>query len=205
MKKNKSELYRKPHIGVFVSAICEQYKLDSKEVAAFLVHNFPELKNREKCANCDASMREYPCVLTYSTAELLSEMAQIVRIRLQETNIFTEANQVHRREINSGYTIASQFTIASKLGLIAKIMTQNEQGKNVHDTLKGWCITSCGFDFLSGKPVPEKVMVFRRKIQECFGEMITMEQIYKGDNKKYEKVFKLSAELMDKYHKPKLL
>lgn len=202
---SKLAAYRKPRIGVFVAAICDQYKLEPKEVAAFLFHNFPELKNKEKCANCETSMREYPCVMTIVTAELLREMASIVRIRLQETNNFTEANQVHRRQIKSGYTIASQFTIASKLGLVAKMMKADDEGKQVHDKQKGWCITARGFEFLSGKPVPSKVMVFRKVIQERFDELVTIHELYTGNSKTIEEILDTSSELMQRYHEPKLL
>lgn len=203
-KKIKRDIYRKPHIGMFMAAICEKYKIDPAELKSFLFHNFPELKNKEKCANCEASMREYPCTLTYFVGELLCEMAQIVHNRLEKFQ-FTEANQVHRKEITKGYTIASQFTISAKLGLVAKIMTKNEAGDAVHDMEKGWCITSRGFEFLAGKPVPAKVMVFRNRIQERFDEMITMAEVYKGEVKTVDRLLKISAEIMERYHTPKLL
>lgn len=205
MTKAKADLYRKPHIGQFIAAICEQYKLDPAEVKSFLFHNFPELKNKERCANCDASMREYPCSMTYFASELLCEMAGIVNEKVQKGVPFTEANAVHRKQITKGYTVASQFTIAAKLGLVAKIMTRNEDDELVHDQAKGWCITSRGFEFLSGKPVPAKVMVFRNEIQERFDERITMTDIYKGEMKKVEQILKTSAELMERFHAPKLL
>lgn len=204
-KKKDTTLYRKPRIGQFVAAICEQYKLEPKEVAAFLFHNFPELKNRERCANCEASMREYPCIMTYFAAELLCEMQGIVHKNLERAKNFTEANMVHRKQITKGYTIASQFTIAAKLGLVAKIMRKNEDGETVHDQEKGWCITSRGFEFLAGKPVPAKVMVFRNQIQERFGEMTTMTEVYRGESKKVEEILKTNAGVMERYHAPKLL
>ena len=199
-----SENYRKPRISLMVGAICEQYHLDPAEMQTFLFHNFPELKDKTKCANCQASMFEYPCILSYATSELLCEMQAIVYTKSQ-SKPFTEANQVHRREIRSGYTVASQFTIAAKLGLIAKIKIKNTEGKMVHDRNKGWCITSRGFDFLSNKPVPAKVMVFRQEITEHPEEMITMTEIYKHEFKKVEDILLISKDLDRKIHNPSLL
>lgn len=185
--------------------MCEKYKIDPIEAKAFLFSNFPELKDKERCANCKASMREYPCSMTYFASELICEMAGLVNEKVQKAIPFTEANQVHRNQITSGYTIASQFTIAAKLGLVAKIMIRNDEGEMVHDLSKGWCITGRGFDYLAGKPVPAKVMVFRNEIQERFDERITMADIYKGEMKKVDKILKISSEVMERFHAPKLL
>jgi hypothetical protein len=135
--KDKKTEYKTGKIGQMVQFIAATYNLDEKLLRAQLVLNFPELKNKVHCANCEASMLAYPCTFTYFASELLLEMAGIVNSRLEQGMPFTEANQVHRRQITRGYTIASQFTIASKLGLVAKIMKVNKEGNNVMDQEKG--------------------------------------------------------------------
>lgn len=203
MKKSNVH-YKAPQIVKFVDAICQQFDLDSGLVKAFLIKEYPELKNKKKCANCDASMREYPCVLTYHTAEFVCGMARVVHEKVLKGVPFTEANAVKTVQVPGGYNVASQMTIASKLGLVAKVM-KTIDGKKVHDQSKGWCITSRGFDFLAGNPVPSKVMVFRKEIQERFDEMITIKQVYSGEVLKVGEIFKIGSELMDYYHKPRLL
>ena len=196
--------YKTPHIVKFVDAIIERFDLDEKLTKAFLISKFPELKDKKKCANCDASMHEYPCALTYHTAELVCGMAHVIHEKASNGIPFTEANAIKTSQIPGGYNVASQQTIASKLGLIAKVFKKDKSGKKVHDQSKGWCITSRGFDFLAGKPVPSKVMVFRKEIQERFDEMITIKQVYSGEVLKVDEIFKVGSELMGYYHEPRL-
>jgi hypothetical protein len=150
-------------------------------------------------------MAEYPCNLTYFTAELIREMARIVRYAIITGKPFTEANRVHRTQITGGYTIASQFTIASKLGLIAKVMKKDDRGKAVHDSKAGWLITTRGFKFLKGEAVPASVRVFRNQIQERYEEMITIDSLYTGDHKKVEEIRENYNLIITAYHTPTLL
>lgn len=132
---------------------------------------FPELHDKKKCPNCGASMSEYIYTIDSLDCMLLLGMANIVKTRLAVGKPFTEANQVHlQKELNHYYSVPSRSTQCSKLGLIAKIKT----GSGAHNRSKGWCITARGFEFLAGKPVPKRVKIWRRQIEERFDEMITL-------------------------------
>lgn len=169
--KNTSQ-YKNGRIGEFASVICEKYKLDPKEVKAILVHNFPELKDKSHCANCGESMSVYSFSITNLDAMLLAQMGKIVFERIKAGIAFTEANKIHISAAIKG-TNSSRQTIASKLGLITKV--KKEDG--THDREAGWLITRRGFEFLSGKPVPAKVNVFRNKITERFDELTTIDKV----------------------------
>lgn len=181
-KKQGKTQYHKAHIGKFVGALCEQYKLESAEVVAFLKHNFPELTDKTKCANCGASMAIYEHRIDTLDALLVFGMGKIVGARVKDGMNFTQANKVHLQTmLNKYYSVPSRSTQCAKLGLIAKVMVKNKSGKRVHDRKAGWAITDRGFAFLAGKPVPAKVHTFRNQITERFEEMITIDQI-KGDS-----------------------
>lgn len=135
--------------------------------------SFPELDNRKVCPNCDASMAEYIYTVDSLDCLLILGMGNIIKTRLTLGMPFTEANQVHlQKELNHYYSVPSRSTQCAKLGLIAKMKTKG--GK--HDRSKGWCLTKRGFEFLAGKPVPKKVRIWRRKIEEHFDETITIEE-----------------------------
>ncbi len=205
MRKEKSKAeYKKGRIGEMVHFIAMAHGLDEKYLRAQLVVKFPELKDHKHCANCEASMAEYPCNLTYFTAELLTEMMRIIYGKMNKGMDFTTANQVHRKQITGGYTVASQFTIAAKLGLIAKVMKKTGE-KSVHDTEKGWLITARGFAFLKGQPVPARVMVFRNKIQDRPDALITIQEIYAGEFTKYDQSISMGIEIERQYATPRLL
>lgn len=186
-KKTKGEkLYKKGQIGMFVSAICEEYKLEPATVAEFLLKKFPELKKKEKCVNCEANMAIYEYKIDELDALLIFGMGKIVGNNLKKGLSFTEANKVHlQTSLNTYYSVPSRSTQCSKLGLIAKVMRKSGKDKNgktqyVHDTKAGWCLTDRGFAFLAGKPVPYKVQSFRNKITERFEETITIGDIAKA-------------------------
>lgn len=173
MKKKSNKQYQKPHIRDFVVFIAEQYKLDVVELSARLVHAFPELKNKEKCANCGESMNIYEYKLDFLDSRLLVQMGKIVSIRLKKGMPFTEANKIHLPTEVKNYTLVSRQSQVSKLGLIAKV--KGKDGR--HDRRAGWSITTRGFQFLAGKPVPAKVQVFRNTITERTDELISIDKI----------------------------
>lgn len=176
MKKKtpKENQYKKPHIGEIIKGLCVEFKLEEAPVLDFLKKQYPELLQKEKCANCGASMAMYEHQLDHVDALLLLAMGKIVGKRAK-TFMFTEANQVHIRELTTSYSVKLRMSWCSKLGLIAKI--RHKDGS--HNRRAGWCITKRGFEFLAGKPVPKKVQTFRNQITERFEEMITMAEIMK--------------------------
>lgn len=175
-KKDNKNQYKPPQIGKFVSAVCDEYKLNTDEVAKFLLKKFPELSNKAKCANCNASMSQYEHSIDSIDALLLLGMGKIVGQRAK-TMPFTKANAVHvQSELNRYYSVASRTSWCSKLGLITKV--KHKDGS--HDQKAGWLITRRGFEFLAGKPVPRKVMTFRNEIVERFEGTITFGEILKG-------------------------
>lgn len=184
MEKNNKQ-FKKPHIGMFVSFLCEEYKLDPKEVGAKLLRQFPELKNKEKCANCDASMAMYIYKLDSLDALLLFGMGKIVHEKLKNGATFKEANSVHlQTKLNTYYSVPSRSTQCSKLGLITKV--KREDGS--HDQKAGWLITRRGFEFLAGKRVPKQVQVFRNEITERYDETITFQEAMQSGKRGMEHI-----------------
>lgn len=172
-KKQNKKQYRSGRIGEFVSVLCDKYNLDPQEVKAVLFSNFPELKDKTKCANCGESMAIYSYSLSVIDSMLVAQMGKMVFDKLNKGVNFTEANKIHIAKEIKNYTLASHQTITSKFGLIAKVKRKD----GTHDREAGWLITKRGFDFLAGKPVPARVNVFRNQIQERFEEMTTIHEI----------------------------
>ena len=169
-KKNKNISYKKPHIVNFVDFICQEYKLDPQELKARLIHQFPELKKKEECANCGASMAQYVYTLDSLDALLVFGMGKIIFERVKKGMTFTDANKVHlQTSLNQYYSVPSRSTQCSKLGLITKVLRKDGS----HDQKAGWLLTKRGFELLAGKPVPKYVQVFRNEIIERFEDTIT--------------------------------
>ncbi len=176
-KKTKSvKLYKPGQIGMFANAICTEYKLDPAEVSAFLLKTFPQLRKKEKCVNCGASMAIYNFAVTSLDALLLVQMGKIVMERCKKGMLFRDANKIHLSTSIKG-TNSSRQTISSKLGLITKV----KKSDGSHDRRAGWLITKRGFDFLAGRPIPAKVQVFRNEITERFDELTTLGQVASTD------------------------
>lgn len=165
---------RKGNIENMLIYVINRFRLTDSAVDQFMVdfhQQFPETGDPKKCPNCSASMAEYIYTLDALDCLLILGMGNVVKTRLKLGMPFTEANQVHlQKELNHYYSVPSRSTQCSKLGLIAKMKTKGGR----HDRSKGWCITSRGFDFLAGRPVPKKVRIWRRKIEEHMAETITL-------------------------------
>jgi hypothetical protein len=141
---------------------------------ALISKHYPQLLHQENCPNCGASMIEYIYQFDVLTALLLLEMAKKVKEKLAKVGSFTIANQVRIPELPTTLAIRCRTTIASKLGLVAKV--KNENGRQVPGV---WAITSRGWSALRGEPVPAKVSVWRKQIQERFDDLITIDQAFK--------------------------
>lgn len=174
-KTKREKTYKKPHIGEFIAFIAQTYNLDEADVAVKLTKQFPELKKKETCANCGASMAEYIFTLDILDALLVFGMGKIVG-RRAKTMPFNAANRVHiQSELNKYYSVASRTTQCAKLGLIAKVTHRG----GIHDRKAGWLITKRGFEFLAGKPVPKHVQTFRNHITDRFEETTTIAEVMK--------------------------
>lgn len=199
-QKTEKNTYRKGRMSTVINALCEAYKLDTVQVNSFLHLNFPDLFNLAKCSNCEASMMEYIYTVSQLDADLLCTMAQVIHFRVSKGLSFTEANKIHHTEIVS-HTLVKRFNISSKLGLIAKVMRKDKKGKSTHDTKSGWLITKRGFDFLSGKPIPKKVKVFRNEIQDRYEDQTTITAIYAGHSQNMVKsISEISGVLLSGFH-----
>lgn len=128
----------------------------------------PELGDKTRCPNCEASMVEYIYHFDTWDAMLLLRMAQEVERRISKGMSFSEANKVRVPELDAGHVIRCRTTQASKLGLVTQLKSGS---RRVAGT---WVITKRGWEALSGKPVPAKVKVWRGRIEERYEETITI-------------------------------
>lgn len=176
-KQSKTQ-YKRGQIGKFVGLLCEKYDLKPEEVSVLLSKAFPELKDKKRCPNCDASMAIYEHKIDTLDALLLLGMGKIVGKRMKDGMPFTEANKVHLQStLNTYYSVPSRSTWCSKLGLITHATRKRKDGKRLRDQKAGWCITERGFAFLAGKPIPSRVQTFRNKITERFEDVVTIAQV----------------------------
>lgn len=140
-----------------------------------IIANVPALAKKDTCPNCQASMQEYVFEFDLMDALLLFSMGQQVRHQADKlnargvANTFTEANQVKTTQLSCSYAARSRTTQCSKLGLIAKMRSEN--GKQKPGT---WVITARGWKALGGLPVPKSVRVWRGEIMERTEEMTTL-------------------------------
>lgn len=145
---------------------------DFNRLKATLFASMPELQNQERCANCEASMREYIYIFDTWDALLLLSMAQEVRKWQNAGRSFTEANQVRVPELNVPHSVKCRTTKASKLGLVAPVMYKGSK----HRIPGVWLITARGWAALRGERVPKRVKVWRKTIEERFEETITIQE-----------------------------
>ena len=143
-------VYVKPHISKFVNAICNQFNLDKKQVQAYLLVNFPELKNEKFCANCEESMKAYWHSLT---SGLVGDLIKAIEfVRENNKNSFHLAKDLQLTK--------SQYNNFQKLrfhALIARDKKMEEAGY--------WLITRRGGQFLRGEiDIPKRVKTFRNKV-----------------------------------------
>lgn len=138
-----------------------------------LFMQMPELRDRSKCANCGASMREYVFILDVWDAILLKRMAEDIRHKVRKGIPFTEANQVRIPELDAPHSVRCRTTKASKLGLVAKVKSKST-GRFIPGT---WLITKRGWEALRGDAVPQKVKVWRGAIEERYDATVTLSQV----------------------------
>lgn len=183
MKKTSNKTtYDKGLLGTLLERIAKYFKIELPLLRAVIIKAYPQFKDHTRCPNCDASMAVYWFSIDHLTAQLLLEMGRVVRQKVINGEIFKEANKVHvQSQIDASYACKSRTTWASKLGLITKVLKKDKNGEFTHDTKAGWLITSRGFDFLKGVPVPSHVSVFRNRIEERNDSLITLEEAISKD------------------------
>jgi len=178
--------YEEPKIKPIVIAIAHEFGLNPIQVAAFVKRKFPQVLNKERCANCGASMAIYTFHLDALDGLLLIGMGKIVAENVKKGMSLEEANKVHvQSTLNRYYSVASRTTQCARLGLIQKVLTKEE----THDQTAGWSITKRGFYFLNNLPVPENVDSFRNEVVGTGKEMITLSEIHKKADVEYYNEF----------------
>lgn len=137
-------------------------------------------KNKTTCEHCGSVTSEYVFRFSVLDCRLLLTMAENVKHWMNEGLTFTEANKLHIPSLPLTYTLSARTTIASKLGLIAKVM-ENGVHKQGY-----WLVTARGWAALRGEPVPAAVHVFRRKITERTDEITTFRDAWNVGLGKYD-------------------
>jgi len=171
---SKEIQYRKGKVDLAAIVASFVKNADINYIRACLSQNHPELFKKERCPNCDASMREDIYFFDILNALLILKMGQAARIKTEEETNFTIANQVHVPSLPTTLAIKCRTTQCSKLGLVAKI--KNNNGRHA----KGmWCLTVRGWAALRGEPVPAQVKVWRGEIQERYEDTITLAEAFK--------------------------
>lgn len=146
---------------------------------AYAQQTWKSLGDKTCCPNCKASMQEYVFKLDQLDALLLLEMGKVVKHKLNKGFDFSNANKVKvQADLTGSYAVKSRTTQCRQLGLIAKVITVNKQGVQVHDREAGWLITKRGFQFLAGHEVPKEITVFRNKIVDRSEAVITINRVF---------------------------
>lgn len=135
---------------------------DENLLRVTLYHNVQELHDKSRCANCDASMKEYVYTFSYHHAILLKLMGDEVVKGIREGKSFTDANSIPVSRKDWAYVIQCKTSQARFLGLVAK-------AGNAH-----WAITRRGFAALRGERVPARVTIWRNKIEQHHNETTTL-------------------------------
>ena len=160
----------------------EPYLADNMpRLMARLETEIPELKNKEKCANCDANMIENIYIFDILDAVLLIKMAGEVQEAVIEGVKFTDANKIHVPTLETSDAIRHRTTKCAKLGLVAKYL--NDKGR--HE--KGmWVVTRRGWATLRGELIPSSVRVWRNQIVGYLDEKTNMYQVLHSHHDKIE-------------------
>lgn len=159
---------------------------DREYLKANMVREVEELKDKEKCPNCGASMIEYVFEFDCLDAAMLLYMGKEVKKRLGDGMVMRRANMVRVQDMKSPtYAMKSRTMQMSKLGLIAQL--KDERGIRVPGV---WVITRRGFDALRGKSVPRRVKVWRNRIEARTDETTTLSEAFEAHRDKVEELIK---------------
>lgn len=159
---------------------------DPDYLRAVVAMKWKALRDPAHCPNCGESMRAYIHKLDFFNALLLKEMGDIVRKRLREGMLLSDANQIHVVSQDFHDCVRHRTTQCRTLGLIAKV----EGADGRHDREKGWLITRRGFAALRGARVPAQVEVFRNKITERTDITTTLGEVFEVYDGEYSSLVK---------------
>lgn len=116
-------------------------------------------KNHGHCSNCQQTIKIYRYKINKTHATFLKAMANAVR----DTNV----NDVDISTIDIAYSTRSQVSKIRQHGLIARI-----KDKNGAQIPRRWLITHKGWEFLNGKPIPERVVVYNNQVLGHDGDSV---------------------------------
>lgn len=120
--------------------------------------------NDGHCDRCGQTIKFYRYKVSHSHCNFLRAMAD----RVRDTGI----NDVDIGDINIAYSVRSQVTKMRQHGLIARV-----KGNTGAQIARRWLITKKGWDFLTGKPIPDYVIVFNNQVLGHDGEGVTIHQV----------------------------
>ncbi len=146
---------------------------DYDRLLATVFINIPELKDKERCANCDASMAQYEYNIDVLDVALVIAMGENVRQGIEEGKEFTEANKIYIPTLQVSDAVRHRTTKCSKLGLVAKNKTDGKDTRGI------WVITRRGFEALKGEEIPARTIVWRGKIIDRSETQTTFETVRK--------------------------
>jgi len=193
MSKEFNQGKIKPLIKI-IAQILEQdpyLHKDYDKLIAKVEAEVPELKDKTKCPNCDASMTQYVYNLNVLGTALVINMAKAVREATRAGKSFTEANIVHIPTLPTSDAIRHKTTHCAKLGLIAKYIKDGRQIKGM------WVITKRGFAALKGEEIPNGIIVWRGRTIERPDNMTTFAKVRARHERKVGENNNYCAEVMD--------
>lgn len=107
--------------------------------------------NNGRCSKCNQTIKIYKYRVNKTHASFLKAMANAVRD--------TGVNDVDISTIGVAYSTRTQVSKIRQHGLIARI--KDERGVQLP---RRWLITHKGWEFLNGKPIPEKVVIYNNQV-----------------------------------------
>ena len=107
--------------------------------------------NDGHCPACQQTIKIYRYHANKAVATFMRAMADAVR----NTNV----NDVDISTIGLPYSVRTQVSKIRQHGLIARV--KNEHGVQIP---RRWLITHKGWDFVNGKPIPARVVVFNNQV-----------------------------------------
>ncbi len=121
-------------------------------------------ENSGQCPTCSHAIKFYHYKLNKIHAIFLRAMAAEVRN--------TDVNDVDISTIGLAYSVRSQVTKMRQHGLIARI--KNADGSQV---ARHWLITSKGWQFLNGHPVPSRVTIYNNQVLGHGGDTVHIKEL----------------------------
>lgn len=120
--------------------------------------------NGGHCPTCSQTIKIYRYAANKPMVVFMRAMADEVRN--------TNANDVNIATIGLSYSVRTQVTKIRLHGLIARI--KDEHGKQLPSR---WLITHKGWDFVNGKSIPKRVIVFNNQVLGHDGDTTTIHTI----------------------------